>query len=694
MAGVLTAPAGEERAPAPAGRRAFALPAPGAWLPPLLIALIAALPRLVGLQYMEFKADEAAVALHVRQMLEGGSFLQVGIGSSVGVRNAPLFAYLMTIPLAITSDPRLAVAAIALANVGGVLVTYALARRLWGTFAADITGMLFAVAPWAVEYSRKLWEQDLEPCLAACCLYALVRAGEGKAWWAAGAVAIYLWMCQVHPSAILLAPAFLLAGSAFWCAVRRPPMLAGLGVGLLPLVPYLAANAAQHWPDLQALTRALGRPATVDLMALQAALSAVAGLGTPQIESVPFTRFLAAPAAFQALSLLATAALLAAIVTAAVVCVGQSRRGASAAARQQAGTLRLLLGWALIPVALATRHSVPIYPHYELVVLPAAFLLLGFAAALAAGRLPGLALVDDRARSAAPFKRGRSAGRVAAVSAIPAILVVGWAIILAGFLRSLPPRPFVWDYGVPYADSVRVAALGRTAADGDPLWLRTDAVIQPMLHYFLRDLPDQQPLPANTVVLPPPGKSAGYLIDDVNDGAALSALRAAGARNVGQMTYMDDLHHVVAMRWDGGALPSFGSFLRPLPIRLANGVQFLGYAVARPTPTTVRAALAWRVGRVGAGVSDSDLALYVHLLNSAGKTVAQQDDMPYPSARWQAGQTIFVAYDLPLRGLPPGRYDLRAGMYRRPSIERISALDAYGQPRDGEFALGSVTLAP
>lgn len=674
------------------------------WLLAVSLAVLAAIPRLYGLRYMEFKADEAAVAGGVRRMVENGHFVQVGIGTSVGVSNAPLFDYLMAIPFAISSDPRVAVIAIALANVGAVLVTFALGRRLWGTFAGVTAGLLFAVAPWAVAFSRKLWEQDLEPCFAAVCLYALIRAREGSAWWAAGAVACWLWMAQVHPSAVLLGPVFLVAGPAFWRVARRPPMLVGILVGVAPLAPFVDYDLAHGWPDLHALAAAAARPAVIDGMAWQAALSAVTGFGTRELESVPFDNFVSRPALFATFNLLATAVLLSALLLAVLLVLPGRRHGKPVVVAGDKPALRLLLGWLIIPIVLATRHSVPVYPHYELTALPAAFLLLGFSASLCAGRLLPAGAAMGRRYGASPASArpqpvplgGAGAPRqtrTLAVLLVLGLIVAGWVVLLAGFLRALPPRPFVWNYGVPYAQSAAIAGIGRQAATGGHLWLHTDPVIQPMLQYLLRDVPDRQQLPLDALVLPPPGRPAGYLIDDVHDAAVEVALQQAGATAVGRVVYMDSLHQAMAFSWPGSAgTAALTSRLTPLPVRLANGVQFLGYALQRPAPALLQVEYVWRVDRVGAAGTDGDVALYTHVLTPEGKTVAQMDGMPFPSARWQAGETVAVWLTVPLQGVPLGTYSLHAGMYRRPGVQRIPRVDANGKQQDGEFALGTISI--
>ena len=66
--------------------------------------------------------------------------------------------------------------------------------------------------------------------------------------------------------------------------------------------------------------------------------------------------------------------------------------------------------------------------------------------------------------------------------------------------------------------------------------------------------------------------------------------------------------------------------------------------------------------------------------------------MPYPSARWETGETIAAWFTVPLDRVPPGRYELRAGMYSRPSIQRVAMLDASGAQRDGEFSVGTLVV--
>ncbi|GEM_PF-4208590 len=325
---------------------------------------------------------------------------------------------------------------------------------------------------------------------------------------------------------------------------RLIQMLAGVLVGLAPLLPYLAYERTHSWGGAHTLLQLAGQHASLDGMALGAFLQVTTGAGLDTLESVPHDQFTRYPHLFAAHSVATAVVLLLSIAVAAIWCGKGWGRKARPAVRRQSRYLLILLGCMCIPLLLSFRHSVPVHPHYELILFPA---------------------------------------------------------------------PFVWDYGVPYATSARIAALGRQAAPTGNLWLHTDAVIQPMLAYLLRDVPARPDLPANALVLPPAGVSAGYIFDDVHTAYVAQALEDAGATTLGRMSYLDGLHQAIILTWRANArADQLGAALHPLPVRLDR--------------------------------------------------------------------------------VAPGRYDLRAEMYRRPSIQRVPAIDATGQQQDGEFPLGMITI--
>lgn len=94
---------------------------------------------------------------------------------------------------------------------------------------------------------------------------------------------------------------------------------------------------------------------------------------------------------------------------------------------------------------------------------------------------------------------------------------------------------------------------------------------------------------------------------------------------------------------------------------------------------------------------DRDYFVFVHMLDAAGQIVAQRDAPPWQgrfgTAGWRPGSLVVDINDLALPpGLPPGEYQLVAGMFDPASGAR-PATTIGGQP-SGEVPIGAITVIP
>jgi hypothetical protein len=127
--------------------------------------------------------------------------------------------------------------------------------------------------------------------------------------------------------------------------------------------------------------------------------------------------------------------------------------------------LALLALWELAPVAAMLRHSQTIYPHYLLVALPAAFLILGIFLAWAAGYLAQRAAI--RLPAARRFARGT--GRASSTAALARI--GGWSR-LAGGSGLLAAFVLLLALAQTYGTGAGLLALQRGAFDATPAGAR------------------------------------------------------------------------------------------------------------------------------------------------------------------------------------------------------------------------------
>jgi len=210
----------------------------------------AAATRFSWLNLMEFKGDEAEacrLALHALGYSEPGIgrfFPTEGLTSSIGVPNPPLFVYLMAVPLAIVRSPIAAVSVVAAANVVSIWVCYVGGRRCFSPFVGLASATLFALSPWGIVFSRKIWAQDLLPLcttLFVLELHALLVRRKPAAVFSLFVIAAAA--TQLHFSAWILAPILGVALILGRETIQRRWLLLGAAVAGLLYAPYLIEHS-------------------------------------------------------------------------------------------------------------------------------------------------------------------------------------------------------------------------------------------------------------------------------------------------------------------------------------------------------------------------------------------------------------------------------------------------------------------
>ena len=407
------------------------------WLLLAAIVLLGGWLRFSRLDLMEFKSDERELhGLAVKQA--SGQWQFSGLVSSTGLRNPPMAVYLFAIPALVSSDPVALATLPALLNTLAIALTYFLGRQFLSRGGALAAALLFAVAPWAVIESRKIWAQDLLPFFTILFfIFAFSWLREGR-WRHALAMAVTLSVLnQIHYSTVALWPILLFL---LW---RRRSKRA---------LKQLAAGAALYtvlWAPFavvvlrgDAFVKGDYRPVRVSIRETPSH-SAQAMLWQAQL--MGYGRF-------DSLLGVSTPDLFGAMPPGAwftVACMALIFGGLAAAAfRVRARPeLWLLLLWFLLPTVLLSIHRVMF--HYFIICWPVTFLLA--------------ALFGE---SAWQWLRGREPGVVAWSGAVAVFVAVGLAALAWEEVNTT--REFLdfvsanggtlGEYGVCYREKLAVAS--------------------------------------------------------------------------------------------------------------------------------------------------------------------------------------------------------------------------------------------
>jgi len=343
--------------------------------PLLIILALAALLRLGWPNITEFKADEARLFALALDMAEFKSFALRGIGSSVGLPNFPMSVWLYSIPLFLWKHPYSATLFVGALNTVAVYVCYRLTRRYWGEIAALVAALFFAVSPWAVIYSRKIWAQDLLPLFVLIYIgSALAAFVDGRRWFLLFHFVALAVVVQIHFSGIAFVPLTALLLIIFWrqSLVAWKEIVLGVAAAGLTAVPFgIWVAAHTNGGGASLVSDLLSRPATVNIDSIRFAWMVLCGF---DIHS------LAGPSAFRDyLSSVPNIDLIRWLWG------GLAVSGLLVALRRRRPADLITALWFVIPVLFFIRHSTPVFPHYFILTLPAGYVLAGCAVQSAVG---------------------------------------------------------------------------------------------------------------------------------------------------------------------------------------------------------------------------------------------------------------------------------------------------------------------
>jgi hypothetical protein len=610
-----------------------------------LVVLIAAILRLGEPSMVEFLHDEAYLSLLAQDMVARGQIPFTGIPSSVGIPNPPISLYIMAIPYALSLSPVFATMFIATLNVAGVGLLWWIAHRYLGRVMALLAGLSYALNPWAVLYSRKIWAQDFHtPLVLLGLLIGLYGFIEGKRWAQIACLPVLFIAFQIHFAAWALLPLYLWLLWSGRKNISRLPLAASLVLAVGTLIPFLVGLSHVAEEEPYRISNAFDRSGgvlTISPDALFQVIRLATGLGleswvAPR-QQADLLRQVVPPAA----SWLVIGA--AALVGLVVVWKDRSQR-------LMAGLLTL---WVIGPLLIFTSTWTLVYPHYFTASIPALSVLAGIGVAWLA------AIVPEK-----PYSR-------TVVVAAFGLILLTQGLWWRGLLRYLDTTSTPGGYGTPihYLLDVRDSLVGYNdvvvVSDGFEALYDQEPAAWPVL---LRDSAECVRVITSDGVAVFPNHQFAVLIAPNSPEHPVDDLYLTDARmtfplrpDAGDYTVHD---FADAPTWSGPALTAID------PVQFDSGAQLTGYRLE-----SSRMYLEWRLpGRVA-----KDYHYFGHFLDASGEKIGQRDSILWPGRFWCEGDRLITWSEIEL---PEGVEVLRVGLYvfERGGFVNSSVLDDAGNP--------------
>jgi 4-amino-4-deoxy-L-arabinose transferase-like glycosyltransferase len=223
---------------------------------PLLILLLAALLRLPMMDVYPMWADEFSVQLEGIRIATEGQRPLIGTEATFQglTHHSPFTSYLLAIPYTLFPDPGLSRVFVGLLGVLTVAIWYATVKRYFGAQAAVIAGLIIAMLPIVVYWSRFVWNPNLGLVFIPLWFYsALFAYHDGKRW-----AQILHWLilsANIQSQAVLI---YLLPVSIalfLWHLLLHPKRLNTI-IATLIGVALFAASLIPWWIGLQRYAQA------------------------------------------------------------------------------------------------------------------------------------------------------------------------------------------------------------------------------------------------------------------------------------------------------------------------------------------------------------------------------------------------------------------------------------------------------
>jgi 4-amino-4-deoxy-L-arabinose transferase-like glycosyltransferase len=348
----------------------------------LLLTLLgaAAFVRLYRLEYSTIGPDQSIVVSIAAKFVKQGEIPLAANKSSAGIMNPPLLEYLLALPLFLKPQLLGVVQFTALINLAAVVACYAFVAALFGRRAGLMAALLFAANPWAVYYSRLIWNPTPIPLFSTLLVGSLLMyfAGRGRPLWL---TLSFLWLAaiiQLHLASMILIPLLGLIFVLLRRSLALRPVLYGVALFVLTFLPFFLFVRGTGFSDVRAVLEALqgGQEVHFNLASAHLAIDLSTSRGIFSAVAHGGERWREAVWPWFGLTRIEMWLLLVSLIYAGGAMVKAGREFAAHRLSARTAARLILFLWLVFPAAMYLRHGTYLQNYYFLYLYPAPFVLM------------------------------------------------------------------------------------------------------------------------------------------------------------------------------------------------------------------------------------------------------------------------------------------------------------------------------
>jgi hypothetical protein len=630
------------------------------------IVCLAAYLRLNRLDLIDFRFDQAYPLQYALDIVEGRKVWLVQPHGSVA-QHPPIYIYFIALGLLFTRNFMAMVVYRILWDVLAVVLCGWFCARYLSRRVAVIAMLLYAVAPWAIQFSRNLWPvpQPLFTIILFIGLGEVVALKNTRGWfWVAVGIGL---VAGTHLAGVYVLPAVIVISLYALRSFKVMPFALGSMVPAFAFGAYFFHDAQNGFNNTKNLVSTFGSPSHFDLRPMWQTLNLSGGTKLSDLTGIAYPQWVAeSPSGFEYIDTLQIALFVASVIVVLFFVLHRTMQREPLSAFVAASTVVFLFWTLTLAVQLRQNDSRPTEVQYLTMLYPAPFILVGIAFDIIASSLKN------------------SARRIVMSSLSVALLaIVGWHVwTTIRFTRFVEFNNTTGGYGLPVKSAWFAAQRARThATQKAPLIIALNGFALPwneqaaVLRAVLADVPHRfYNIEDNGMIFRP---DETFLLMPPDAGVVLEQLRT-------NTTSIETESLPIQPRRDGyvfargqTSLP-FSSYTKT-EAEWENGLALKGYRFT-PQDRLLKIEMLFEVKTLPP--PNADYHWFAHVFVGEEKIGARDGQGVHPSS-WRIGDLVTIHFEIELsRALVDSAY-VRLGSYTFPEIKPVRVVQDNRAPEDG-----------